>query len=405
MRIHNLSLKNIALFEDSFLEFIGDKDDCQKPPVIILTGENGTGKTVVIDAIRAVLMGVSGNIERNIARDNNFEIIIDVSDKLYSRGALISNTMNHPNSFKIDPVDFTGKLFDDNFFCFIDYWTSRLSNDSFKIENVSKLQLNSLFLNSLKGNLTNYDIVRTICYFDYLKDSNDNYERQLGKTFFSLVKRIFEIALLDGEFAYVSRLVLDPIVSIKNNHISLDKLSSGSLYLVQRYINLLKQIFKLCTEKNLDIKDIKNVEGLLLIDEAENHLHPKWQKTFLNQILSIFPNTQIILTTHSPFIVSSVSNSRVFVCSSTPTGSTIKEETDYYRNLPIEEILMSPLFETPPFNTEITNKLQQRKTAIQNNEHEKRKLIEKELCELNPDYFNYFKIDSIIEKLQNETPE
>ena len=129
-------------------------------------------------------------------------------------------------------------------------------------------------------------------------------------------------------------------------------------------------------------------------------MHPKWQKLFLKNILDIFPNIQIILTTHSPFIVSSIKDSRIYVCTSLDTHSEIIEETDFYSNSPIEEILRSPLFNTNTFNSEISTLIEKRKEYIQNNETEKANNIEKKLLAINPEYFNYLKIDEVLKNLK-----
>ena len=44
------------------------------------------------------------------------------------------------------------------------------------------------------------------------------------------------------------------------------------------------------------------IEGILLIDELETHLHPKWQRYIVDRIKEQFPKVQIIITTHSPII-------------------------------------------------------------------------------------------------------
>lgn len=49
------------------------------------------------------------------------------------------------------------------------------------------------------------------------------------------------------------------------------------------------------------------------IDEPENHLHPSMQRTFLRNLMEAFPKAQFIVVTHSPFIVSSVRDSNVYV--------------------------------------------------------------------------------------------
>ena len=49
-----------------------------------------------------------------------------------------------------------------------------------------------------------------------------------------------------------------------------------------------------------------NGAGVVLIDELELHLHPKWQREVADKLRSTFPNIQFICTTHSPFIVQSL---------------------------------------------------------------------------------------------------
>lgn len=52
---------------------------------------------------------------------------------------------------------------------------------------------------------------------------------------------------------------------------------------------------------------------VITFDEPENHLHPSMQKSFLPNIMSAFPNAQIIVATHSPFIITASRESSVFV--------------------------------------------------------------------------------------------
>jgi predicted ATP-binding protein involved in virulence len=51
---------------------------------------------------------------------------------------------------------------------------------------------------------------------------------------------------------------------------------------------------------------IKESKGIVLIDELDMHLHPKWQRTVVENLKNAFPNIQFITTTHSPFIVQSL---------------------------------------------------------------------------------------------------
>lgn len=53
-------------------------------------------------------------------------------------------------------------------------------------------------------------------------------------------------------------------------------------------------------------------QGIVLIDEIETHLHLSLQKNILRILTKVFPNIQFIVTTHSPFILSSLDNATAF---------------------------------------------------------------------------------------------
>jgi predicted ATP-binding protein involved in virulence len=411
MRIKNLNLKNIGPFNEASIDFIGDQNSIEKPPITIITGENGTGKTIILDTIRGLLLGQFNKIERNIVRNiddffikadfsipqianNVFEFSPDISietkkieknNVFITSNTSISRKLSSPNTEKTMWVT--------------NYWTSRLSTDSFDIKSLVAPKPENYLLNSLNGIQPNVEVTQLICFFDYLRSSMSKGESELGEFLYDLLKKIIKLSLIDGEFKFVERQTLTPIIHQTGGDISLDKLSSGNLYLIQRLISLLGQMYSVHILNNTNIKDLCEVPGLLLIDEAENHLHPKWQKTFLNSIIDIFPKLQIIVTTHSPFIVSSVKNANIYVCKSMKDHSIIENKTEEYSNKPIEEILISPIFNTNSFNTEISELIIQRKNFIQNNEIEKANEIEKKLLKINPEYFSYFEIENIIKKI------
>jgi predicted ATP-binding protein involved in virulence len=63
--------------------------------------------------------------------------------------------------------------------------------------------------------------------------------------------------------------------------------------------------------QNVDI--LKLASGVVLIDEIELHLHPKWQQQVLNDLIEIFPQIQFIVTTHSPSIINSVEKKQLLL--------------------------------------------------------------------------------------------
>ena len=52
---------------------------------------------------------------------------------------------------------------------------------------------------------------------------------------------------------------------------------------------------------------LQQTSGLVLIDEVDVHLHPKWQRRVVDDLKNTFPSIQFVCTTHSPFIIQSIS--------------------------------------------------------------------------------------------------
>lgn len=58
---------------------------------------------------------------------------------------------------------------------------------------------------------------------------------------------------------------------------------------------------------------LKKTSGIVLIDEIDMHLHPSWQKRVISVLCKIFPKVQFIFTTHSPSVLSNISNQNILV--------------------------------------------------------------------------------------------
>ena len=72
----------------------------------------------------------------------------------------------------------------------------------------------------------------------------------------------------------------------------------------------------------------KNIEITVLIDEVENHLHPTMQRRILSDFVKAFSNVKFIISTHSPLIVGSVKESRVYVLRNNENGKIISQRLD-----------------------------------------------------------------------------
>ena len=68
-----------------------------------------------------------------------------------------------------------------------------------------------------------------------------------------------------------------------------------------------------CSQLNPHLNERASVEtpGIVLIDELDLHLHPRWQRGVIKDLIETFPRLQFIATSHSPFIIQSVSRGGV----------------------------------------------------------------------------------------------
>jgi hypothetical protein len=80
--------------------------------------------------------------------------------------------------------------------------------------------------------------------------------------------------------------------------ISLNQLSDGEQRLFSLFVDIARQL----SINNPDDR-IGEGEAIVLIDEIDVHLHPKWQRLIVPALEDLFPNCQFIATTHSPFVI------------------------------------------------------------------------------------------------------
>jgi predicted ATP-binding protein involved in virulence len=58
--------------------------------------------------------------------------------------------------------------------------------------------------------------------------------------------------------------------------------------------------------------DPTKAHAICLIDEIDTYLHPRWQRTIMPALAKHFPNTQFIITTHSPLVIANLKNAYVY---------------------------------------------------------------------------------------------
>ena len=83
-------------------------------------------------------------------------------------------------------------------------------------------------------------------------------------------------------------------------------------------------------------------EAVVLVDEIDLHLHPKWQRDLVPTLSKIFPNVQFIVTTHSPHVLQSMEDVNLYVLRRDAESGEIEAERSRETNFTgwtVEEIL------------------------------------------------------------------
>jgi len=170
--------------------------------------------------------------------------------------------------------------------------------------NVPKMQLQETY--SIQENIGNM----FLNYLVYLKTQqsfarNENDMEQVDKIqawfdkFENSLKTLFEDESIYLKFDYKN---LNFTINQEDREpYGFDVLSDGYSAVLDIVINLILRMEK-------QHKQVYDIEGIVIIDELENHLHIGLQKKILPFLTEFFPNIQFIISTHSPFIINSIDN-------------------------------------------------------------------------------------------------
>jgi len=109
----------------------------------------------------------------------------------------------------------------------------------------------------------------------------------------------------------------------RNLDLRLEQLSDGYRLMLILVMDLARRL----AQANPHLKEPLQSEAIVLIDEVDLHLHPKWQQTVLLDLQRTFPNTQFIVTTHSPQVLTTVNKENILILEN---GTLYEQLTNTY---------------------------------------------------------------------------
>ncbi|MEO5339623.1 MAG: AAA family ATPase [Magnetococcus sp. MYC-9] len=116
-------------------------------------------------------------------------------------------------------------------------------------------------------------------------------------------------------------------MEIEKNGTSLwvDHLSDGEKCLLAMVGDLARRLAMVS-----GVPDPLHGSGVVLIDEIDLHLHPAWQREMIPKLINVFPNCQFIVSTHSPQVVSDVRPEAVFLLRQTEDNIVVSHPEDSF---------------------------------------------------------------------------
>ena len=99
------------------------------------------------------------------------------------------------------------------------------------------------------------------------------------------------------------------------------------------------------------LRSTVGIRGIVVIDELEQHLHARWQRSIVHDLRALFPNVQFIIATHSPLIASSLGVSvaddrrdQLYVLASTGVGRVEATAHEFMYGWRMDQVLASRAF-------------------------------------------------------------
>jgi predicted ATP-binding protein involved in virulence len=156
--------------------------------------------------------------------------------------------------------------------------------------------------------------------------------------------------------------------------LTLSALSDG----VRNMIALIADIAHRCARLNphLNEEAARQTSGVLLIDEVDMHLHPRWQQLVVDLLRKAFPALQIMLSTHSPHVLSTVNKESIRVIRLQDGNSSIQTPILQTRGVMSADVLATIMGVDPVPQIEEASWLSRYRAFIEDGEGESREAEE-----------------------------
>ena len=290
MKIKNLYIENEKRLKNLNINF---ENNGKILDVVVLAGINGMGKTTVLE----VISDYFENIERNLKNKNKIDIKFESGEKNLDN--LVANRETKV-IYVPATVEFSNNLWNDDSFLELSKEKLSYTIGTYKFRSIPDY-IRSKIMNKVTEGI-------------------DKSSQQIMEEVFSEINEIFQVLdeNIDIKLVGMSKASsLEEILPIFKN-------SSGDTFDINSLSSGEKQLFL----RTLAIKTMEPQNSIILIDEPELSLHPKWQQRIVDVYRKIGKNNQIIIATHSPHILGSVRKENIMLLDKDDEGQIVVRTGD-----------------------------------------------------------------------------
>jgi hypothetical protein len=327
-RIRRIEIRNFKVIESLDIDVPrGPSGEEGIPGALMMLGENATGKSTVLDAIALALLGT-----RQIAK-----LPIKGKDFL-RRESLVQDTQpKHPASvllkfedekseIRLD-IDLEGRFSgnEETAVVLLGYGPRRFFSQDVKHGNEGADRVRSMF-----------DPLVTLANpQQWLLNCSDEH--------FALAVRALRTLLLLPDEAVVERLPeaaprTRVIFELEGRKESLASLSEGYKTIVAMGVDIMREMLEYWT-------DLESAHGIVLVDELDTHLHPRWKMRIADRLRRALPDVQFLASTHDPLCLRGYHHGEVQVLRR-DDEARIERVADLpdVRGLSVQQLLTSEFF-------------------------------------------------------------
>lgn len=298
----------------------------EKKQHLLITGKNGSGKTTLLLAIEKYLTAINDG-KLNMMKTSYRQWISDAKRGLaranteqekYEAQKIYDNNQSYLAKYKNGiELEFKNANALDALYAKGDFITAFFpANRKTTIDppkGVSDIKLQKFYgIKQSPGNILLKYMIHLKTQQSYARNEGDLIVVDKIQKWFDRFEKALK-TLLDNESVSLEYDYKEYNFKIKEKDrvpFRFDELSDGYSSLINIVSDLILRMDQnWLLKENLSTYDI---EGIVLIDELETHLHIELQKKILPFLTEFFPGIQFVVTTHSPYILTSISNAKCY---------------------------------------------------------------------------------------------